>query len=150
MDEIVKQSIEARRNAFDTSYEIKDENLKKEIEVLFEKMNKLGEEAKDAMDFETKFASSPLNTEYTNLFTKIASCSKPIIHESAPDHHIKSDKEYVKEEIESDVKYVLEDLSMPARRKAREAFDSKMRDTPLGKIEQASNTLGVFKRIFKK
>ena len=98
MDKIVKLSIEARRNAFDTSYEIKDEDLKKEIDVLFEKINKLGEEAKDAMDFETKFASSPLNTEYTNLFTKIASCSKPIIHESAPDHHIKSDEEYVTED----------------------------------------------------
>ena len=70
MDKIVKQSIEARRNAFDTSYEIKDENLKKEIDALFDKINRLGEEAKDAMDFETKFASSELNIEYTNLVDK--------------------------------------------------------------------------------
>ncbi len=39
---------------------------------------------------------------------------------------------------------------MPARRKAREAFDKKMRDTPLGKIEQASNTASVLGRLFKK
>ena len=109
-----------------------------------------GISAPASFNWDSAVASSELNTEYTNLFTKIASCSKPIIHESTPDHHIKTDEEYFKDEIKSDAKYVLEDLSMPARRRAREAFDSKMRDTPLGKIEQANNILGVFKRIFKK
>ncbi len=39
---------------------------------------------------------------------------------------------------------------MPARRIARDKFDQKMRDTPLGKIEQASNMTYLFKRFFKK
>ena len=41
-------------------------------------------------------------------------------------------------------------VSKVLRRKAREKFDAKMRDTPLGKVEQASNTLNVFRRLFKK
>ena len=39
---------------------------------------------------------------------------------------------------------------MPARRAAREKFDSEMRKTPLGDIEQARNTAWVFKRMFGK
>lgn len=150
MDKVVKQSIEARRNAFGMSYVINDESIKKEIDNLFEKISDLGEKCADAMDFETKFLASPLNTEYNNLFIKIGTTCKPIIHNNTGDKDIKSDKEYLREEVESDVKYALKDLSMPTRRKAREELDFKLRNTPIGKIEQLSNTASVFKRIFKK
>ncbi len=58
MEDIVKQSIETRQNAFLNSYEITDESLKKEVNDLFLEMNKVGEECKDDMDFESRFASS--------------------------------------------------------------------------------------------
>ena len=40
---------------------------------------------------------------------------------------------------------------MPARHKARETFDSKMRDTPIvGDLMQASQTMDLFKKYCKK
>lgn len=149
MDSIVKQSIEGRKMAFSSCYELTDV-YKKKIDDLFKKINELGETCKDAMDFETKFSTSPLNSEYTNLFTEVSQNCKYILPKPVDNPDVKSDKEYIKDEVLSDVKYMAKDLTMPARRKAREALDSKLRDTPLGKIEQANNTLNVFKRIFKK
>ncbi len=148
MDQYVKQSIDGRYAAFSNSYELTD-IYKKKVDYLFKKINELGETATDAMDFETKFSSSPLNKEYNDLFTEIATNLKCIIPEPV-ENDVKSNKEQVLDEVASDVKYAVDDLTMPARRIAREKFDSKMRDTPLGKIEQASNTFNVFKRIFKK
>ena len=148
MNEYVKQSIEGRRLAFSNSYELTDV-YKKRVEELFKKIEELGEKASDAMDFETKFASSPLNTEYTNLFTEIATNCKCIIPINS-ETEVKSNGEAIMDDVMSDVKYVVEDLSMPARRKAREAIDSKINDTPLGDIRQASNTISLFKKIFKK
>ena len=148
MDSVVKQCIEGRKMAFSNSYEITMEYQKK-VDELFKKIDEFGKTCKDAMDFETKFAASPLNQEYTNLFTEIATNCKCII--PAPtETKGRSNKEAILDEVASDVKYAVKDLTMPARRKAREEFDRKMRDTPLGKIEQASNTVSVFKRIFKK
>ena len=119
MNEYVKQSIEGRRLAFSNSYELTDV-YKKRVEELFKKIEELGEKASDAMDFETKFASSPLNTEYTNLFTEIATNCKCIIPINS-ETEVKSNGEAIMDDVMSDVKYVVEDLSMPARRKAREA-----------------------------
>ena len=150
MDEMIKNSIEGRRNAFVSTYEIKDNKLKKKIDDLFQKIEEFGKSCTDVMDFETKFMGSPLNQEYTDLFTEIATTCKMIEREEVVDPTIKSDEEYVMDDIKSEAKYQMDNLTMPARRKAREAFDSKMRDTPLGKIEQLSNTASVFKRIFKK
>ena len=149
MDSVIKQCIEGRKIAFTTSYEITKE-YKKKIDDLFIKIEEFGKTCVDAMDFENKFMDSPLNKEYTNLFTEIATNCKPIIKEALRDENIPEDKEYLKQEVVSEAKYIAEDLTMPARRKAREEFDKKMRDTPLGKIEQASNTLWVFKRLFGK
>ena len=73
MDKTIKDSIEARHNAFINSYQITDENLKKEIDNLFMKMSKLGEECSDVMEFESKFATSPLSGEYMMLYRKMAS-----------------------------------------------------------------------------
>ncbi len=148
MDSIVKQSIEGRYMAFSNSYELTD-IYKKKVDELFKKINEFGETCTDAMDFENKFQSSSLNKEYINLFTEISTNCKCIIPKQV-ENDVKSNKEQIADEVVSDVKYVVKDLTLPARRKAREEFDSKMRDTPLGKIEQASNTFNVFKRIFKK
>ena len=70
MDQYVKASIDARKNAFN-SYDLNDAQ-KKEINDLFSEIEKLGKTAKDAGDFETKFQASPLNQKYMDMFTKIA------------------------------------------------------------------------------
>lgn len=148
MNEYVKGSIDGRKIAFTNSYELTSEYEKK-VNDLFKKIEDFGKECNDVMDFETKFATSSLNEEYTNLFTEIAANCKPIIQEVS-NENVKSDKEYLMDEVASEAKYIAKNLTMPARRRAREEFDKKMRDTPLGKIEQISNTASVFKRIFKK
>ena len=148
MDSIVKQCIDGRKLAFSSAYELTDV-YKKKIDELFKRIEVFGETCSDSMDFETKFASSPLNKEYTDLFTEVASNCKYILP-PVVETEGKSNKQQIAEEVLSDAKYIAKDLTMPARRKAREAFDSKMRDTPLGKIEQASNTMWVVKRLFGK
>ena len=74
MDKLVKQSIDARKNAFSASYKI-DAGAQKKIDTLFAEINKLGEKCKDAGEFEAEFQKSPLNQEYMDLFTEIATKS---------------------------------------------------------------------------
>ena len=150
MDSVVKSCIDGRRMAFSSAYELTDV-YKKKVDELFKRIEEFGSTCNDAMDFETKFAASPLNKEYTDLFTEVASNCKYILPPPIEgDTAGRSNKEAVMDEVMSDVKYAVDDITMPARRAAREEFDKKMRDTPLGKIEQASNTAWVFKRMFGK
>ncbi len=149
MDSVVKQCIDGRKLAFSSAYELTDV-YKKKVDELFKRIEDFGKDCKDAMEFETKFAASPLNKEYTDLFTEVASNCKYILPPPVDNPDVKSDKEQLKDEVLSDAKYLAKDLTMPARRAAREEFDKKMRDTPLGKIEQANNTMWVVKRLFGK
>lgn len=150
MEESVKTSINARYSAFKSAYKIDDKNLEKKIDDLFKKINEFGKSCKDSMDFETKFATSELNTEYINLFSEVASKCEQVVYDEAPDHHIKTDEKLMKEEIESEARYRFDSATMPLRRIAREKIDSKLRDTPLGKIEQANNMRYLFGKWFKK
>ncbi len=76
MDEYIKQSIDSRKNAFSTSYEI-SADAQKEIDKLFTKIEKLGKSCKDVGEFEDKFQKSPMNQAYLDLFTKISTTSAP-------------------------------------------------------------------------
>ena len=71
MDEYIKQSIKARKDAFSNTYKISPEKQKK-IDALFEEINNLGSKCKDVTEFEAEFAKSPLNQRYLDLFTEIA------------------------------------------------------------------------------
>ena len=73
MEKIVKASIDGRKSAFFSAYDIKDENLIKEIDELFNRINEFGEGCTDSTQFETAFITSTLNTEYINLFTRLLS-----------------------------------------------------------------------------
>lgn len=149
MNDLVKPCVDGRKMAFSSAYELTDV-YKKKVDDLFKKIEEFGKDCKDAMEFETKFAASPLNKEYTDLFTEVSQNCKYILPPPVDNPDAKSDKQILKEEVLSDAKYLAKDLTMPARRAAREEFDKKMRDTPLGKIEQANNTMWVFKRLFGK
>lgn len=71
MNEYIKASIDARKNAITGTYRV-SEKLQKEIDELFLEIEKFGATCTDAGDFETKFAASPLNQKYIDLFTKVA------------------------------------------------------------------------------
>ena len=71
MDKNIKQSIDARKNAFGASFEINAE-MQGKIDKLFGEIEKLGLKCKDVSEFEAEFAKSPLNQQYLDLFTEIA------------------------------------------------------------------------------
>lgn len=71
MNEYVKMSIDGRKNAVLSAYDL-SETEKKKLDELFANIEALGESCSDAGDFEAKFATSSLNTEYMNLFTEFA------------------------------------------------------------------------------
>lgn len=71
MDEYVKQSIDARKNAFSASFEI-SAGMQKKIDALFAEIEKLGAKCKNVGEFEAEFAKSPLNQKYMDMFTEIA------------------------------------------------------------------------------
>lgn len=146
MDNNVQASIDARYVAFENAYELTEE-AKKEINNLFDRIKEFGKGCKDCMDFESKFASSPLNKEYMDLFTKISKMCK-VKHLDDEPQQSKAGK--IAGRIASDAKYIADDLSMPARRKAREEMDSKLRDTPIGKIEQINNMSWLGRRFIHK
>ena len=147
MDSGVKQAIDARHDAFKNAYELSDE-FNDEIESLFKKIYEFGNTCSDAMDFENKFMTSPLNEEYNNLFIKIGSkCPLKKYETTEVEEESKASKVF--NEAASDAKYIADEVSMPARRQARMQMESKLRDTPLGKVEQASNMFHLFKK-FKK
>ena len=150
MDQGVKASIDARKQSFEASYILTDE-IKKEIDSLFKKIEEFGKTCKDSMDFENKFASSPLNNEYIAMFTKVGqSCKvKQLSGDDDEDLETESKGKRILKEMNSDAKYLADDLMRPARRQARMEMDSKLRSTPLGKIEQANNTFWLLKK-FKK
>ena len=147
MDSGVKASIDARHDAFKNAYELNGE-FENEIEVLFKKIYEFGNSCTDAMDFEQKFISSPLNEEYNNLFVKIGS-KRPLRKYESSEVEEDSKAKKVMDEAASDAKYIADEITMPARRQARMQAESKLRDTPLGKVEQASNMFYLFKK-FKK
>ncbi len=150
MNDMVKMSIDGRKNAFFSAYEINDENLINEINDLFKRIEDFGKDCTDNMQFETAFATSPLNTEYINLFTKVAQTCKPIVREETP-VNVKSDEEYLKEELESEARYQMREATLPARRIAREAVDKAARRTPiLGDVIQAKQTMDLFGKFKNK
>lgn len=152
METTVKSVVDARKDAFSNGYILTDE-IEKKIDELFVQIYQFAEQFKDPMEFETAFASSELNDKYVKLFTRVTQNCTPKSYGDTNEVEQKTKGQRVAEEINSDMKYLADDITMPARRKAREEMDSKLRDTPLGKIEQASNMASLFKRFtykFKK
>ena len=105
MNDLVKNSIDSRKTAILNSYDITDQTLLGKIEDLFNRINELGDGCSEIMDFENKFAASELNQEYIQLFTEIATKCTPIIRQTEEPRHVKSDGEYIKDEIASEIRY---------------------------------------------
>lgn len=149
MNEYIKLSIKGRKDVFLNNYEINDKDILDKIDNLFKRIDDFGKKFSDASIFEKEFIESPLNDEYNNLLTEVATKCKFIMKDEFMEEYNKDMKRQAKEDMKSDAKYLMESLTMPARRKAREELDSKLRDTPLGTIEQISNIKSLFNK-FKK
>lgn len=72
MDQYIEASIKARKDAIFNSYEVTDAEILKKIDGLFSEIEKLGASCKDATEFENKFAASPLNQKYMDIFVELA------------------------------------------------------------------------------
>ena len=79
MNEYVKLSIKGRKDIFSNNYEIKNKDILDKIEDLFKRIEDFGKNFSDAMEFEQSFMASPLNEEYNNLLSEVASKCKFII-----------------------------------------------------------------------
>ena len=150
MNELVKSCIDGRRNAIYTAYDVNNEDTKNKVEDLFKRIEEFGASCSDNTDFEAKFAASPLNQEYIDIFTLVATTcpAKTIEHAEV---NVKSDSEYLADEIASDARYIADDISMPMRRQARqEAYDTA-RDMPvIGEVMTAKQHFDFFSRFKKK
>ncbi|MBO7657064.1 hypothetical protein J6S55_00210 [Candidatus Saccharibacteria bacterium] len=72
MDKYIESSIKTRKDAIFNAYEVTDKGMVKKIDDLFSEIEKLGAECGDVSEFETKFAASPLNQKYMDIFTELA------------------------------------------------------------------------------
>ena len=150
MNDLVKNSIDSRKNAVFSAYNITDQSIIDKIEDLFKRINEFGEGCTDTMDFETKFAVSPLNQEYIGLFTEIATSCTPIVRQTE-ERQVKSDEEYRKEEIESEIRYQTRSATEPIRRQIhQETYSAALRTPIVGDIISAKNQIDFFSKFKKK
>ena len=134
MNEMIKNSVESRKNAIYSSYEIRDEYLIRKIEEYFTKLNEFASSYDDVMKFETDFAASPLSKEYTDLFIEISSSMN-----TSEDNN----DNIIADEIKEDIKY-------HARKEIRQEAYDKARDIPvIGEAMDLKNKFDLLRR-FKK
>ena len=150
MNEYVKYSIDGRKNAFYSTYDIKDEEIKRKIEDLFSRIEAFGETCVDAQDFEAKFAASELNQEYISLFTEVATKCAPIVRETVENPDVKTTGQFIADEVKDEIDYQVKDMTLPARRAAREQAYNAARRTPIvGEVMQAKQTADLFGGLFR-
>lgn len=75
MDKGIEQSINSRRDALYSHYDLPSDARQK-AEALFERMEQFGERCRDQADFEEKFATQTLSREFNNLFVEFTAYVK--------------------------------------------------------------------------
>lgn len=139
MDQIIKQSIDGRKNAIFASYSVTDKKILDEIEALFKDINEFGEKFKDVMEFEKEFASSPLSSRYTNIFVELAK------------QDIDLEKPSIGEMVMDRVGTNLKNRIIPSRAVRADARDQAIRSIPVvGDIVDAKQKIDLFSRFGKK
>lgn len=127
MNEMVKNSIDARKNAIYNTYEVTNDKLKKEIDELFDKIYEYGKDMKGQTEFESKFPTSPLNQEFIDMFTKVAQ-SSPMVQDLKNQNNVASD---VANMALDEVEMGVDSLTHPMRHKAYQAANDKIRNLPI-------------------
>lgn len=150
MDTFVKSSIDARKKAILDAYNITDDVIKEKIENLFNRIDELGENCKDCSEFETKFASSPLNQEYIDLFTNIATTCQPN-NSNIQNTDSSYSEGYYTRQIKNELEYQIDSATQPIRSKVRQEAYDKAREIPVvDKILEAKQYIDFFGKFKKK
>lgn len=138
MNDIKVSCIDSRKMALTSTYEGNDPKILKMIDEFFIKVEEFAKDCVDVADFESKFASSPLNIEYTNLFTKIMGNNIDL-------------KKEIKEEAVFTGEQIVDDLTHQARMDARSSAEATLRNTPIiGDVMTAKQHFDLFSRFKKK
>ena len=127
MNDLVKASIDARKNAIYNTYEVTNDKLKKEIDELFDRIYEYGKDMKDQSEFESRFPTSPLNQEYIDIFTKVAQ-SSPMVQDLKNQNNVVSD---VGNMVLDEAEMELDSLTHPMRHQAYQAANDAIRDIPV-------------------
>ena len=127
MNEMVKNSIDARKNAIFSTYEVTNDKLKKEIDELFDRIYEYGKDMKDQTEFESKFPTSPLNQEYIDMFTKVAQSSR-MVQDLKNQNNVVSD---VGNMVLDEAEMELDSLTHPMRHQAYQKANDAIRDIPV-------------------
>lgn len=142
MNEILRPSIESRKNALFSAYDIKDPGNLEAINNYFKKLEEFAKDYNDVMEFETAFASSPLCSEYSNLFVQIMNT------ESTTDGVAPVQEENTEYTIQDELK---DDMERAVRRRARQDAYDKVRDIPVvGQAMEVKQHFDFFNRFRKK
>ena len=75
MDMEIIKSIEARREALYRHYDL-PADARRRVESLFARMEQFGRECRDSADFERKFATQTMSSEYNGLFVEFTAYVK--------------------------------------------------------------------------
>ena len=142
MNDILKPSIESRKTALFSAYDIKDPGNLKTIDDYFKKLEEFAKDYNDVMAFETAFASSPLCQEYSDLFVQIMN-TECTIDGKAP--VVEVQEEYTLHDEMRD------DMERAVRRRARQDAYDVARDLPvIGEAMTAKQHFDLFDRFRKK
>lgn len=142
MNEILRPSIESRKQALFSAYDIKDPGNLKTIEDYFKKLEEFAKDYNDVMAFETAFASSPLCKEYSDLFVQIMNTERTVDGKApvvdVPEEYTLHDE-------------MRDDMERAVRRRARQDAYDAARDVPiLGEAMTAKQHFDFFSRFKKK
>ena len=136
MNDVKTACVESRRNAILPMIEGKGEAIKQMVDNFFKRLEKFADECSDVTDFETKFATSELATEYAELFTTV-------MNDGSEEPEEKSIGQEVAEELKDDVTHAV-------KRQARQEAYDKARDIPgVGEaleVKQYADFFGRFRR----
>ena len=142
MDNIVKTSVESRRNALFSAYDIKDPGNLKTIDDYFKRLEDFAKDFTDISEFEAKLLESPLSKEYSDLFVQIMNTESTI---DGKPPVIQENTEYT---VQDEIK---DDLERRVRRRARQDAYDAARDIPvLGDAMTAKQHFDFFSRFRKK
>ena len=153
MDQYVKGCIETRRESLENYFLIPDDR-REEIEAVFAEMEQLGETCADAAEFEQKFAASPTNQKYMDLFQTLKPDPKAVagaVKDSVSQRYADK-KNLVKDVAEMAAFEVKQEVIQPLRHEAYLEREEFLRENVPGYMEAktAANTAGLLKGLFGK
>lgn len=151
MESGIEKSIETRKQSIYDYYTI-TENDKEKVEKVFSDMVRLGEECKDAAEFERKLTESSINQDYLDLFKNLKVKKTFVAKTMAQSYKTAmSDPETRRQAVKDDIKYAIDSATQPARVRANDAMMGELYSTPVvGDVIMASRGLGMVGRLIGK